>query len=353
MKKLILSSFAAIVLLASCGSGSNEKISGAGATFPQPYYNVVFKDYSNLSKNIVTYNAVGSGAGIRNLQDRIVDFGASDAYLSDDELKEIGAEVIHIPTAMGAVVLSYNLPNVKEVKLTSALISEIFRGKITNWNDEKIKTLNPSENLPDLKITPVYRSDGSGTTFVFSDYMSKTDSIWKNEIGTGKSLKMPQNVGIASKGNPGIASSVKEIVGAIGYIGSEYALALQLPSALIQNSAGNFIAADTKSISAAAEGDIPNDTRVMITNSSHPEAYPISTFTWIIVYKEQSYNERTESKAKALVDLLHYVIGKEGQAAAVKTYYAPLSASVVEKTKTNIASITFGGKPITTNTDAQ
>lgn len=352
MKKITLFSFA-VLLLAACGSNSGEKISGAGATFPQPFYNIVFKKFAESTSNRVNYGAIGSGAGIRNLQDKTVDFGASDAFMSDDEIKEIGTDVIHIPTAMGAVVLSYNLPGVDGLKLTASIISDIYRGKITNWQDEKIKALNPDLSLPNQAITPVYRSDGSGTTFVFSDYMSKADSVWNEEIGTGKALKMPNNVGVASKGNPGVAGVVKETLGSIGYIGSEYALALALPTALIQNNAGNFVAPDEKSISASAETDIPNDTRVMITNSANPEAYPISTFTWIIVYKEQSYNNRSEAKAKALVGLLNFIIGEEGQSIASKTHYAPLSASVVEKTKANIASMTFNGKAINVEADTK
>jgi phosphate transport system substrate-binding protein len=192
-------------------------------------------------------------------------------------------EVIHIPTALGAVVLSYNLKNISELKLTAELISEIFRGKITNWNDAKIKIVNPDLNLPNKSITPVYRSDGSGTTAVFSEYMSRVNESWRNELGEGKSLKFP--AGVAAKGNPGVAGVVAETYGSIGYIGSEYALTLSLPMASLQNKNGNFVVANDKSISAAADTTIPNDTRASITNSLNSDAYPISTFTWIITYK--------------------------------------------------------------------
>jgi phosphate transport system substrate-binding protein len=174
--------------------------------------------------------------------------------------------------------------------------------------------------------------------------MSKVDEAWKNEIGTGKSLQFPKGVGVAAKGNPGVAGIIAETQGSLGYIGSEYALALNIPSAWMQNSTGNFIAANDKSISASADVEIPDDTRVVITNSSNPEAYPISTFTWIIVYKEQNYNNRSESKAKSLVDLLTYIIGKDGQDIAVKTHYASLPATVQQKTDAIIKSITFNGK---------
>ena len=345
MKKTLL--FTAVTLaiaLSSCGK-KESALSGAGATFPAPFYNIVFKEYAKIGSP-VTYGAIGSGGGIRSLKDQTVDFGATDVFLSDAELKDMGADIVHIPTALGGVVLAYNLKDVKDLKLTAEVISDIYRGKITNWSDAKIKELNPTLNLPDKGITAVYRSDGSGTTSVFSEYMSKVNEAWKSEIGEGKSLKFP--VGIAAKGNPGVAGIIAETEGAVGYIGSEYALALNMSSALLQNSAGNFVAADTKSISASANVDIPSDTRVVITNSPNPEAYPISTFTWIIAYKEQNYNARSEVQAKALAGLLSYVISQEGQDIATKTHYAPLPAVALEKTKAIIESMTYDGKKIET-----
>jgi phosphate transport system substrate-binding protein len=348
MKKIGLFALAFAVMFSSCNSGSKRsdsvKLSGAGATFPAPFYSIVFKNFSKTSGGEVTYGAVGSGGGIRSLKDKTVDFGASDVFLSDDEAKEFGVPVVHIPTALGAVVLSYNLKGVSGLKLTAEVISEIYRGKITKWNDAKLTALNPGLALPDKTITPVYRSDGSGTTFVFSDYMSKADAAWKAELGSGKSLKFA--TGVAAKGNPGVSGVVAETEGSIGYIGSEYALAQNIPSALVQNAAGKFIEATTASISAAANVDIPADTRLMITNSPNPEAYPISTFTWIIAYKEQKYGTHSEAKAKALVALLSYVISKEGQDVAAKTHYAPLPEAALAKTKAIIESITFDGKVI-------
>lgn len=343
--KLIFAAAALILGLTSCNSSKeSDKLSGAGATFPAPFYNIVFKKYAEESGNSVNYGAIGSGGGIRNLKDKTVDFGATDVFLSDAELKDMGADVLHIPTALGAVVLSYNLPNIKNLKLTPSVISEIYRGKITKWNDQKIAELNEGINLPDMQITPVYRSDGSGTTAVFSEYMSKVDESWKNEIGEGKSLTYP--VGVAGKGNPGVAGIIAETQGSIGYIGSEYALALNISSALLQNSSGNFVEANDKSISASANVNLPADTRAIITNSSNPDAYPISTFTWIILYKEQSYNNRTEGKAKALANLLKYITGKEGQEIASKTHYAPLPSQAQEITKSVISSITYNGAPL-------
>lgn len=343
MKKILFFVATAIALTA-CNSGGKVKLSGAGATFPAPFYNVIFKKYTEVSSNSVTYGGVGSGGGIRSLQDKTVDFGATDVFLSDSELAEMGAEVVHIPTVMGAVVLSYNLPEISNLKLTSGLISEIYTKKITKWNDPKIKAVNPDITLPDLDITPVYRSDGSGTTAVFSDYMSKTDGVWKQTVGTGKQLKFP--AGVAAKGNPGVAGIISGTQGAIGYIGSEYALALKLTSALLQNSSGKFVEANTETISLAAEIEIPNDTRVVLTNSSNPDAYPIATFTWLILYKEQNYNNRTLEQATALQDLLNYITDKQGQEIAAVTFYAPLSSATLEKTKAAIKSLTYNGESI-------
>lgn len=354
MKKIYFIIAASIIALASCNSSKKEgstKISGAGATFPAPFYNNVFKTYSQKSGNEVTYGAIGSGGGIRSLKDKTVDFGATDVYLSDSELADMGAEVVHIPMALGAVVLSYNLPEVKNLKLTASIISEIYRGKITKWNDSKIKEVNPDLNLPDKSITAVYRSDGSGTTFVFSDYLSKADEAWKTEIGSGKALTFP--VGVAAKGNPGVAGVIAQTEGSIGYIGSEYSLALNLAAALVQNSAGNFIEANTKTISAAANIDMPADTRIMITNSPEPEAYPISTFTWVVFYKEQAYNKRGENSAKTLVDLIKYVVSKDGQDVAVKTHYAPLPTLALEKIDVLLQSVTYNGQPLTADEQAK
>lgn len=342
MKKILLFSAVAL-LMASCGNKSN-KLAGAGATFPAPFYNIVFKNYSEQTGIGVTYGAIGSGGGIRSLKDKTADFGATDVFLSDDELKEMGSDIVHVPTALGAVVLSYKLDGVKDLRLNAAIISDIYRGAITNWNDAKIKAINPGVDLPDQAITPVYRSDGSGTTFVFSDYMSKADSLWNKDLGRGKSLTF--KVGISAKGNPGVAGIIAETQGSIGYIGSEYALALSLPTALVQNSAGNFMAATEQAISAAANVDMPDDTRLMITDSPNPEAYPISTFTWIIVYKEQSYNNRTAETAANLVKLLNFVTDKDGQDVATKTHYAPLTGTALEKTKAAIETITFNGQPV-------
>jgi phosphate transport system substrate-binding protein len=320
------------------------KISGAGATFPAPFYNVVCKEYAAISGNNVSYGGIGSGGGIRSLSDRTVDFGGTDVFLSEADMEGMGAEVIHVPTALGAVTLSYNLSGVTDLRLTAGLISAIYLGEVRVWDDPAIQALNPGLALPGRAITPVYRSDGSGTTAVFSDYMSKADSAWKKVIGEGKSLRF--EVGVAAKGNPGVAGVIAGTEGAIGYIGSEYALALNLPSALLQNSSGYFVKAGNGSISASALMEIPPDTRVSITNSPEPDAYPISTFTWIIAYKEQKYNKRTAASARALQGLLSYIVGDNGQAIAAKTYYAPLPPAARLRAEATIRSMTFGGEEI-------
>ncbi|WP_108822435.1 phosphate ABC transporter substrate-binding protein PstS [Dysgonomonas sp. Marseille-P4361] len=346
MRKTLLLSVAIVaILFSSCGN-NKDSLSGAGATFPAPFYNIVFKEFAKSGTN-VTYGAIGSGGGIRSLQDKTVDFGATDVYLSNEDLKEMPGDIVHIPTAIGGVVLSYNLKEISGLKLTAEVISDIYLGKIKNWNDQKLKDLNPELNLPDKAIIPVYRSDGSGTTSVFSEYMSKVNEAWSKDLGEGKSLNFP--TGIAAKGNPGVAGIIVETDGAIGYIGSEYALALNMPTALLQNKAGNFIEANNKSISISAEIEMPNDTRISITNSPDPNAYPISTFTWLITYKEQNYNDRPKERAIALTNLLNYIISEEGQEIANKTHYAPLSATAIEKTKALINSMTYNGEAIATN----
>ncbi|MDR1645887.1 MAG: phosphate ABC transporter substrate-binding protein PstS [Tannerellaceae bacterium] len=342
MKHVFL--FSALCLCAvSCG-GDKVKLSGAGATFPAPFYNIVCKAYSQASGNEVSYGGIGSGGGIRSLADKTVDFGGTDVFLSDEEMAALGADVIHIPTALGAVVLAYNLKEVNELRLTPELISAIYRGEIRQWDDPRIQAANPGIAFPGKTITPVYRSDGSGTTAVFSEYMSKTNPAWEEAIGQGKSLPFP--TGVAAKGNPGVAGVIAGTEGSIGYIGSEYALALNIPSAALLNREGRFVKAANQSISASARADVPPDTRTSITDSPEPEAYPISTFTWIIVYREQSYNKRTEATAKALAALLSYIISDEGQEIAAKTYYAPLPQTVREAAAAQVGSLTFGGKEL-------
>lgn len=350
MNKLLLIIF--VFCLAACGPSkkkngsvqSDINITAAGATFPLPYYNLAFKTYQDQTGISVTYGGIGSGGGIRSLKDKIVDFGGSDAFLSDTEIGDMPAEVIHIPTCLGAVVLAYNLTEVQNLRLTPEIVADIFLGKITRWNDERIKTINPEAGLPDKAVNPIYRSDGSGTTYVFSDYLSKISEDWNKTAGTGKSLKWP--AGIAAKGNPGVAGTISQTPGAIGYIGSEYAFALKIPVAELQNQAGHFIVPSTESISAAASTEIPADTRTMITNSPAENAYPISCFTWIILYKEQAYSNRTLAQAEATVNLLNWITDPQAQEITTRIHYSPLPEFAITNAKTLLKSVTYNGQAI-------
>ncbi|MGB4654421.1 MAG: phosphate ABC transporter substrate-binding protein PstS [Bacteroidales bacterium] len=350
MKKAILCLLVPLVLFSCNGkSGSDKKngsgttISGAGATFPYPYYNIVFRDYMSLNSNIVVnYGAIGSGGGIRSLRDKSVDFGASDAFLTEKELESMGAPVVHIPTCMGGIVMAYTLSGVDNLRLTGPLISDIYLGNITRWNDSRIAAINPDVKLPNLEITPVYRSDGSGTTFNFSEYLCDVSPEWKEIMGKGKALKW--DVGIAAKGNPGVAGIVQQTEGAIGYIGSEYSLTLGLPAAQLKNKAGNFVSASLESISAAANIELPDDMRTTIINVDNPEAYPMSIFTWLLVYQELNYGNRTLAQAQELAKLLDYIVSPEGQQVAAKINYAPLSKEAIEKTKALIGKLTYDGE---------
>ena len=356
MKKLIPIVLALIVVLASCQSSKKSKdaaetksaskvsISAAGATFPLPFYNMVFANYTEKTGVQVTYGGIGSGGGIRSLTDKVVDFGATDAYLDDAKLAEMSAEVLHIPTCMGAVVIAYNLPGVDGLKLSNELLEKIFMGEITKWNDPMLASLNPDLSLPDKEISVVHRSDGSGTTFIFSDFMSKISSKWSDQVGKGKSLNWP--VGMGAKGNPGVAGTISATEGTIGYIGSEYSFSMKIQTASLKNSSGNYIEPSIESISAAAKGDIPADTRIMLTNSSDPDSYPISGFTWLIFYKEQNYNGRSLEQATETVKLLNWMLSDEAQSQAPKVHYAPLPALAVEKAKEILKTVTYEGNPI-------
>lgn len=344
--KSILTIALATVALCSC-SDSTEKVTAAGATFPLPFYNLAIKNYNETGTAEVTYGGIGSGGGIRSLRDKVVNIAGSDAFLSEKEMKTMTGEVLHVPTCMGAVVMAYNVDGVKNINLTSDIISDIYMGVITKWDDENIVAINPDAKLPNLDITPTYRSDGSGTTFVFSDYMTKVNGTWAKELGTSKALNFKK--GIAAKGNPGVAGVVKQTPGAIGYIGSEYAFALKINTAAIQNPSGEFIKADGESISAAATGDIVADTRMMITASEAKGAYPISCFTWMIIYKELAVTSDTESSANETVKFLKWMLSPATQEMTTTVHYSPLPLKAVAAANKILSSATYNGKPITIN----
>ena len=351
MKKILLSivTLTFAIVLASCGSNTNDnsrkaqELSGAGATFPLPFYNAVFEQFAETKGDAVAYGGIGSGGGVRNLRDKIVDFAGSDAFLTEKEMSQMDP-VIHIPTCMGAVVLAYNLEGVEELRLTGEIIADIFAGNIKMWNDERIKSLNPQALLPNEALIPVFRSDGSGTTFVFTDYLTKVSQMWASKFGAGKSVNFP--VGQAAKGNPGVASVIKQTRNSIGYVGSEYAFAQKIAYAKIQNQDGEFVAPSSASISAAASGDIPADTRTSITNSATKGAYPISTFTWMIIYKEQNYSDRSKEQAMATLDLIQYILSDEAQKITAFVHYAPLPTKAKEISLANLKTVTYNGEAI-------
>ena len=349
MKKFFSSVMTLVFAIAaiSCGGNTNndsrtpQQLSGAGATFPLPFYNVIFEEFAKINGDVVAYGGIGSGGGVRNLRDKIVDFAGSDAYLTDKEMSDMKS-VIHIPTCMGAVVLAYNIDGVKELVLSGDVIADIFAGNIKMWNDERLMALNPGATLPAEPIIPVFRSDGSGTTFVFTDYLTKVSPQWKEKFGVGKSVNFPS--GQAAKGNPGVASVIKQTKNSIGYVGSEYAFAQKIPYAKIQNQRGEMVEPTSASISAAASGTLPTDTRTSITNADATGAYPIATFTWMIIYKEQNYSDRSKEQAVATLDLLQYILSDEAQSITSEVHYAPLPAQAKELSMNNLKTVTFNGE---------
>ena len=351
MKKFFSSVMTLVFAIAaiSCGGNTNndsrtpQQLSGAGATFPLPFYNVIFEEFAKINGDAVAYGGIGSGGGVRNLRDKIVDFAGSDAYLTDKEMSDMKS-VIHIPTCMGAVVLAYNIDGVKELVLSGDVIADIFAGNIKMWNDERLMALNPGATLPAEPIIPVFRSDGSGTTFVFTDYLTKVSPQWKEKFGAGKSVNFPS--GQAAKGNPGVASVIKQTKNSIGYVGSEYAFAQKIAYAKIKNQRGEIVEPTPTSISASASGEIPTDTRCSITNSDAIGAYPISTFTWMIIYKEQNYSDRSKEQAIATIELLEYLLSDEAQSITSEVHYAPLPAKVKELSKANLKGVTYNGVAI-------
>ena len=348
MKKYYYPLVAGLMAMAVCAcggqksSGESVELTGTGATFPLPFYNMTFEGYSATHADRVSYGGIGSGGGVRNLKDGIVDFAGSDAFLSDKEMTEMPA-VVHIPTCMGAVVLAYNLPDVVKLNLSGEVIADIYAGKITDWNDARLQELNPDVKLPAKKIILAFRSDGSGTTFVFTDYLSKVSENWKNTYGAGKTVDFP--VGQAAKGNPGVAGIIAQTPYSLGYIGSEYAFAQKIPCASVINAQGEAVLPDTKSISAAA-GEIPQDTRCSITNADAPGAYPISCFTWLLIYKEQDYSSRSEAQAKATLELMKYILSDSIQQTTEAVHYAPLPKKAVELSLNNLKEVTYKGQPV-------
>ncbi len=329
----------------SSGNGAT-RLTGSGATFPKPIYEKWASDYGKLHSGIsIDYTATGSGAGQKAILAKTADFGASDDPMSDEDLKNAGAEILHIPTVLGAVVLTYNLPDVKEpLKLSAQTVSDIYLGNIKKWNDPKIKADNPNAPLPDADILPVYRADSSGTSAVFTDYLSKTVPEWKEKVGMNKQPSWITGIGVGAKGNDGVMGQVKQTPNSIGYVELTFSKANSLPAALIKNKAGEFVEASLESVAAAAAGSaasMPDDLRTQITDADGKDSYPIASYTYILVYKEQP----DAVKGKALVDFLWWAT-HDGQALAKDLHYAALPEDVVKKVEAKISSITNAGKPL-------
>ncbi len=345
MKKLstVFVIFLVLFTFSQKAQSTSKELLGAGATFPYPLYSKMFEVYHKQFGVKVNYQAIGSGGGIRQLINKTVDFGGSDAVMGEkDQPKELGP-ILHIPTCAGAVVVTYNLPGSPQLKFTPELLADIFLGKIKKWNDRRILEVNPGLNLPEMNIVIIHRSDGSGTTFIFSDYLSKVSREWQEKVGKGTSLKWP--TGLGGKGNPGVAGLVQQTPGSIGYVELIYALQNKMPYGAVQNKKGNFVQATLASTSLAANISLPDDLKVSLTNTDSPDGYPISGFTWILVYQEQSYAGRSLEKAKELVKLLRWMI-HEGQVYAEPLHYAPLSKTAVEKAEKLIKSISYKGTPV-------
>ncbi|HVP58243.1 MAG TPA: phosphate ABC transporter substrate-binding protein PstS [bacterium] len=331
-----------LVLGTTCLAAERELI-GAGATFPYPLYSKMFDTYAQERGVKVNYQAIGSGGGIKQVAEKTVDFGGTDAFMSSEELEAAGAPIVHVPTCLGAVVLTYNVAGSPTIKLTPDEIADIFVGKIEKWNDPRLVSTNPGITLPDMSIVVVHRSDGSGTTFIFSDYLGKISAEWKEKVGVGKSLNWP--AGLGAKGNPGVAGLIKQLPGSIGYVELIYALQNKMPVAVVQNKAGSFIEPTIASVSAAAAVPIPADTRVSITDTDAKGGYPISGFTWLIFYREQYYGDRSIKRATDLVDLVNWMV-HEGQQFTQPLYYAPLPKEAVAKAEAILKSVTYKSRPL-------
>jgi len=336
------------MMLVSCGKSDNKnsaadkELLGAGATFPFPLYSKMFDEYNKLKSVKVNYQSIGSGGGIEQLKSKTVDFGASDKFLNDDELSKMPAPVLHIPTCLGAIAVTFNLPGVTALKLNPEVLSAIYLGTMKKWDDEKIKALNPDAKLPNTDITVVHRSDGSGTTAGFTDYLSKISDEWKSKVGSSTSVNWP--AGLGGKGNEGVSGTVKQTPGAIGYVELIYALQNNMPMASLQNKKGNFIMPSLASTSAAANTTIPDDCRVSLTNSDADQGYPIVSFTYILLYKDQNYNNRTDGKVNEVLKLVWWMT-HDGQKFAEPLSYAALPPGVVKQDEAILKAIVFGDKP--------
>jgi phosphate transport system substrate-binding protein len=315
---------------------SQTTINGAGATFPNPIYQKWFSEYHKAHSDVqFNYQSIGSGGGIRQVLAQTVDFGASDGPMSDEQLSQAKSKIVHIPTVLGAVVPAYNIPGVtEELKFSPQVLSGIFLGKISSWNDPAIAKDNSGVNLPNQPIIVVHRSDGSGTTYIFTDYLSKVSPDWANGPGKGTSVKWP--VGLGGKGNEGVAGMVRQMAGSIGYIELIYAVQNKIPYGPVKNSSGALVKASLESVTAAAASvkNMPADYRVSITNAPGKDAYPISSFTWLLIPNPA----KDANKGKILVDFVNWMVD-DGQKMTAELTYAPLPESVATKVKQTIKTL--------------
>jgi phosphate transport system substrate-binding protein len=333
--KRILAATAALFLCATTGVAHAQKLNGAGATFPNPIYSKWFSEYSASHSGVqINYQPIGSGAGIRQVTSGTVDFGATDGPMTDEQISASKIKVQHIPTVLGAVVPIYNLPGVGgQLKFSGDVIADIYLGKISNWNDARIAKENPGAKLPNTEIFVVHRSDGSGTSYIFTDYLTKVSNDWKNGPGKGTSPSWPR--GLGAKGNEGVAGMVRQTPGAFGYVELIYALQNKIETGLVKNAAGAYPppAIDAVTAAAASAKQMPADYRVSITNAAGKEAYPISSFTWLLIPNPSA----DPTKGKVLKDFLTWMLDHESEASLLN--YAPLPASVVTKVKATIAQL--------------
>lgn len=332
-----------VATLFSVGLQAQTVIQGAGATFPYPLYSKWISEYRKVNPNLnINYQSIGSGGGIKQITERTVDFGATDAPMKSSELAKVKGTLFHIPMTLGSVVVAYNVPGVGEgLKLTPETLSGMFLGQITKWNDPKLVSQNPGVNLPNTPITVAYRTDGSGTTAVFTEYLSKVSVDWKAKVGEGKSVKFP--VGLGGKGNEGVTGLVKSTPGAIGYLELAYAKQNKLAIAAIRNKAGKFILPTPEGATSAASGNtVPADLCLSITDGIGAKDYPIASFSYILVYQDQ----QDATKGKALADFLWWAI-HDGQKFAAALDYAPLPAKdMLPKIEAKLKMLKAGGQPL-------
>ena len=328
---------------ANTGSSDDNTIMGAGSSFDNPLFSQMFPEYNKIAGVKVNYQSIGSGGGIKALTDKTVDFGASDAPLNDEQAKAIGAPAIHIPVTAGAVVLSYNLPDIKDTLMfTPEVIAGMFLGDIKKWNDPKIAAINKGVKLPATDIVIAHRADASGTSNIFTTYLTSVSKDWETKVGKGSSVSWP--VGLGGKGNEGVAGTIKQTPGGIGYIELAYAIQNNMAFAKVRNKAGAFITPSTASVTAAANIEIPADGKASLTNTDAADGYPISGLSWVIIYQEQKYNNRTAEKASKMLKLIQWMI-HDGQQFSSGINYAPLSAKAVAVGDALLKSATYDGKP--------